>query len=64
MQYGGIFSSNLTVPPGHVWIEGDNAARSRDSRDFGPIPLGLVRGRAVCKVHGPCYYLQCNGLIV
>ena len=38
------------VPPGHVWLEGDNKQASQDSRTFGPIPLGLVKGRVVMKV--------------
>ena len=32
------------IPPGHVWIEGDNKDHSRDSRDFGPISLCLIDG--------------------
>ncbi|XP_061366179.1 uncharacterized protein LOC133309426 [Gastrolobium bilobum] len=35
----------LKIPEGHCWVEGDNAATSEDSNSFGPIPLGLVRGR-------------------
>ena len=38
------------VPPGQVWVEGDNSTESRDSRNYGPVPLGLVRGRVVAKV--------------
>ena len=38
------------VPKGSVWVEGDNAARSLDSRHFGPLPLGLVKGKVICKV--------------
>jgi inner membrane protease subunit 1 len=26
----------VRVPPGHVWLVGDNAANSRDSRHYGP----------------------------
>ncbi|KAH7128185.1 peptidase S24/S26A/S26B/S26C [Dendryphion nanum] len=37
----------IVVPHGHVWVEGDNWRRSYDSRDFGPISLGLVDGKAV-----------------
>lgn len=40
----------MQIPKGHVWLEGDNSARSLDSRSFGPIPYGLIKGRAVCKV--------------
>ena len=38
------------VPKGHLWLEGDNPTRSQDSRQFGPVPFGLIRGRALCKV--------------
>lgn len=38
------------VPPGHVWLEGDNAANSTDSRSYGPIPLAMVHGRVFYKV--------------
>ncbi|XP_030381902.1 mitochondrial inner membrane protease subunit 1 [Scaptodrosophila lebanonensis] len=38
------------VPRGCVWIEGDNKGNSSDSRYYGPIPLGLIRSRVVCRV--------------
>lgn len=38
------------VPKGHCWIEGDNLEWSRDSREFGPIPLGLVIGKVVWRI--------------
>jgi hypothetical protein len=44
------FPIRLTVPPGHVWVQGDNLAVSRDSREYGPVPLGTVRGRVLCTV--------------
>ena len=28
------------VPAGSVWVEGDNSTDSRDSRNFGPLPIG------------------------
>ena len=34
----------VEIPPGHIWIEGDNKENSKDSRDFGPISLALVEG--------------------
>ena len=40
----------LTVPNGHVWLEGDNAQDSTDSRTYGPVPTALVRGRVVARV--------------
>jgi len=38
------------VPPGQIWVEGDNSTESRDSRNYGPVPLGLVRGRVVARL--------------
>nr|CAD1835805.1 unnamed protein product [Ananas comosus var. bracteatus] len=46
-------SEILRIPEGHCWVEGDNAACSWDSRSFGPIPLGLVRGRVTHVVWPP-----------
>jgi len=37
----------VIIQPGHCWVEGDNAKRSIDSRDYGPIPIGLIFG--VCS---------------
>ena len=39
-----------TVPRGHVWIAGDNASNSTDSRDYGPVPLALIKGKVVGRV--------------
>lgn len=39
-----------TIPYGHVWLEGDNSSNSTDSRIYGPVPQGLLRGRALCKI--------------
>lgn len=30
------------VPRGHVWLEGDNKMCSLDSRNYGPVPAGLI----------------------
>lgn len=38
------------VPRGHVWLEGDNSSNSADSRLYGPVPQGLIRSRAVCRI--------------
>ena len=54
------------VPSGTVWVEGDNTTDSRDSRNFGPLPIGelniivefiffisssgLIQGQVVARV--------------
>ncbi|PGH05157.1 hypothetical protein AJ80_08393 [Polytolypa hystricis UAMH7299] len=39
----------IQVPEGHVWLTGDNLPWSRDSREYGPVPLGLVIGKVVAR---------------
>eukprot|EP00967_Tisochrysis_lutea_P013357 scaffold14924_cov19-Tisochrysis_lutea.AAC.1 len=43
----------VKVPKGHVWLQGDNLLHSRDSREYGPIPLALVKGRVLYQLPGP-----------
>lgn len=40
----------IVIPPGHIWLTGDNMANSTDSRDYGPVPLGMIRGRVIARV--------------
>ncbi|XP_037441954.1 mitochondrial inner membrane protease subunit 2-like [Triticum dicoccoides] len=41
------------IPEGHCWVEGGNGSVSRDSRAYGPVPLGLVQGRVTHVVWPP-----------
>ncbi|KAJ3493717.1 hypothetical protein NLJ89_g10953 [Agrocybe chaxingu] len=43
-------TEHVVIPKGHIWISGDNAAASRDSRMYGPVPMGLIRGRLYARV--------------
>ena len=38
------------MPEGHCWMLGDNLPESRDSRTYGPVPLGLITGKGVARV--------------
>jgi signal peptidase I len=38
------------IPPGQVWVMGDNRSNSKDSRIFGPIDENLIVGRAFVRV--------------
>lgn len=42
----------VQVPEGHCWVVGDNLTWSRDSRMYGALPLGLVRGKIVAIIRG------------
>lgn len=53
-------TEHVKVPEGHVWISGDNAAWSRDSRDYGPVPIALVKGRIVARVSVQCCSYPCS----
>lgn len=43
-------TEHVRIPKGHIWITGDNAAASRDSRLYGPVPMGLVKGKLRARV--------------
>lgn len=49
----GEIGKSVKVPKGHVWLEGDNPDKSTDSREYGPVPVGLVRGRAIGRIWPP-----------
>lgn len=49
---GGGTKGWVTIPKGHVWLEGDNRSNSIDSREYGPVPKGLLRGRVIARVRG------------
>ncbi|KLO06776.1 LexA/Signal peptidase [Schizopora paradoxa] len=42
-------TEHVLIPKGHLWLVGDNASMSRDSRTYGPVPMALVRGRVIAR---------------
>ncbi|KAJ3305087.1 hypothetical protein HDV03_002014 [Kappamyces sp. JEL0829] len=44
---------SITIPEGHVWTQGDNYDYSNDSRSYGPLPMGLIKGRVVARLAWP-----------
>ncbi|KAI8096789.1 mitochondrial inner membrane peptidase complex catalytic subunit [Halteromyces radiatus] len=52
----------LDVPEGHVWIGGDNLSNSTDSREYGPVAMGLIRGKVIARAWPEFNWIR-NGLI-
>lgn len=43
-------TQHVVIPKGHIWISGDNAAFSRDSRDYGPVSMALIQAKLLARV--------------
>lgn len=43
-------TEHVIIPRNHVWLSGDNALMSRDSRVYGPVSMALIKGRMVARV--------------
>lgn len=48
-----VMDKSVRVDRGEVFVMGDNRAKSRDSRFFGPIKKSLIIGRAFFRVWPP-----------
>lgn len=46
----GVYHRPVTVPPGYVFVLGDNRGDSVDSREFGPVRQGSVVGRVAFRL--------------
>ncbi|KAI7164380.1 hypothetical protein KC349_g729 [Hortaea werneckii] len=45
-----MYMRRVEIPPGHVWVEGDNWRKTRDSNWYGPISKSLIQGKASAVV--------------
>lgn len=43
-------TEHVIIPQNYIWIVGDNATYCRDSREYGPVPISLVRARVAYRV--------------
>ena len=44
-------SSAFVVPARCVWLQGDCLEASRDSREYGPVPSSMIKGKVVAKLY-------------
>ena len=47
----------IQVPEGHCYVVGDNLDHSRDSRLYGPLPMALIKGKAIYKINRNRFWL-------
>jgi signal peptidase I len=45
-----VYFGPVTVPPGTVFVLGDNRGNSRDSREYGPVPRSALIGRVAVRL--------------
>jgi len=45
-----MWRGRVRVPEGHMWVEGDNWRKSRDSNWYGPVSKSLILGKALMVV--------------
>lgn len=54
VQFPGLYDMKpVQVPKGYVFVLGDHRTNSEDSRVFGPVPLELIKGKALWIIWPP-----------
>lgn len=43
-------TQTIVIKRGYSWIEGDNTINSTDSRNYGQVPVGLIKSKVVARI--------------
>lgn len=43
-------TQTIVIKRGSAWIEGDNRINSTDSRNYGQIPVGLIKSKVIARI--------------
>jgi mitochondrial inner membrane protease subunit 1 len=46
-------NQTIFIKPGYCWLEGDNRVNSTDSRNYGQIPMGLIKSKVLARIWPP-----------
>lgn len=46
-------AKKIFIKPGSCWVEGDNRLNSTDSRNYGQIPMGLIKSKVLARIWPP-----------
>jgi len=49
-------TEHIVIPKGHLWISGDNAPYSRDSRLYGPVSMSLIQSKLIMRIWPPTIF--------
>lgn len=48
---GDTTTQTIYIKPGSCWLEGDNRLKSTDSRNYGQIPIGLIKSKVLARIY-------------
>lgn len=46
-------TTKIYIKPGSCWLEGDNRVNSTDSRNYGQVPMGLLKSKVLARIWPP-----------
>lgn len=49
-QEGSVKIQKIYITPGSCWLEGDNKINSTDSRNYGQVPIGLIKSKVLARI--------------